>query len=204
MGIELIDKLFPDLTAVQKAQFASIKGQYQEWNKQINVISRKDIEHFDEHHLLHSLGLALYWKPLQGSRAIDIGTGGGFPGIPLAILYPEVEFLLVDSIGKKLKVAEDIAGNLGLKNVKVRHARAEEIKETYDVALSRAVARLETLVSWCTQGKLRVKKLYCLKGGDLRDEIEEIDRYPSAVYKLQDKFPTEYFESKKVVCVHFI
>lgn len=204
MGFETIEKLFPNLSEKQKEQLHALPELYAEWNALINLISRKDMEHFVERHVLHSLCLALYWKPQPGTTAIDIGTGGGFPGIPLAILYPEVKFLLVDSIGKKLKAVADIAERIGLTNVEVRHARAEEIKGKYDVALSRAVARLDALAKWCTEGKLRAKSLYCLKGGDLREEVEEIDRYPSTVYKLSDRLQSEFFETKKVVYVHFI
>ncbi len=203
MGIDDIIKLFPSLSDVQKKQFAALPELYTEWNAQINLISRKDMDRFMERHVLHSLSLAFYWQPKPGTRAIDIGTGGGFPGIPLAILYPDVTFLLVDSIGKKLKAVHDIASRLGLTNVAVRHARAEEIQAKFDVALSRAVARLDALARFCTEGKLRTKALYCLKGGELRDEVEEIDRFPSAVYKLADKLSDEFFETKKVVYLQF-
>jgi 16S rRNA (guanine527-N7)-methyltransferase len=154
--------------------------------------------------VLHSLAIALHWKPKPGNKAIDIGTGGGFPGIPLAILYPEVSFLLVDSIGKKLKAVEAISQALGLKNVEIRHARAEEIRGKYDVALSRAVARLAVLTGYCTRPRLKIGELYCLKGGDLREEVEEIDEFPSMVYALSGKFDNDFFETKKVVYVRFI
>lgn len=201
MEADLI-KFFPDLNPGQLAMFEKLEPLYREWNAQINVISRKDMDHFYERHVLHSLSLAFYWKPKPGTNAIDIGTGGGFPGIPLAILYPHVDFLLVDSIGKKIKVVNEVASALGLTNVKAVQERAENIRGNFDTALTRAVSRLEALIGFCTQGKLKVKQLYCLKGGDLKEEIEEVDRFPSVVYKLQSKIPGEFFETKKVVCVH--
>jgi len=204
MGFEWIDQHFPALSEIQKEQFRALPDLYAEWNAQINLISRKDMEHFVERHVLHSLAIAFYWKPKPGNKAIDIGTGGGFPGIPLAILYPEVSFLLVDSIGKKLKAVEAISQALGLKNVEIRHARAEEIRGKYDVALSRAVARLAVLTGYCTRPRLKIGELYCLKGGDLREEVEEIDEFPSMVYALSGKFDSEFFETKKVVYVRFI
>ena len=204
MGFEWIDQHFPALSEIQKQQFRALPDLYAEWNAQINLISRKDMDHFVERHVLHSLAIALYWKPKPGNKAIDIGTGGGFPGIPLAILYPEVNFLLVDSIGKKLKAVEAISQAVGLKNVEIRHARAEEIRGKYDVALSRAVARLAVLTGYCTRPRLKIGELYCLKGGDLREEVEEIDEFPSMVYALSGKFDSEFFETKKVVYVRFI
>ncbi len=203
-GFDLIEHHFPALSDLQKKQFHALPELYAEWNAQINLISRKDMEHFVERHVLHSLAIALHWKPKPGNRAIDIGTGGGFPGIPLAILYPDVSFLLVDSIGKKLKAVDAISLALGLKNVEIRHARAEEIRGKFDVALSRAVARLSVLTGYCTRPRLKISELYCLKGGDLREEVEEIDEFPSMVYALSGKFESEFFETKKVVYVKFI
>lgn len=174
---------------------------YSEWNAVVNLISRKDFEHFAERHLLHSLSLAFYLKLKPGNRVMDIGTGGGFPGIPLAVMYPEVSFLLVDSIGKKIKVVNAVVERLGLTNVKTLHGRAEEVKGRYDIAVTRAVAPLSSLVGWCTRPKLKINGLYCLKGGDLREEVEEIDAYPSSVYRLSDKLKDEFFETKKVVYV---
>ncbi|MCA1764319.1 MAG: 16S rRNA (guanine(527)-N(7))-methyltransferase RsmG [Cryomorphaceae bacterium] len=192
---------FSSLSEKQIEQFKALKPLYEEWNAQINVISRKDIDHFNERHLLHSLALSFYWKPQPGERVLDIGTGGGFPGIPLAILYPEVSFLLVDSIGKKIKVVEAVADALQLENVNGLHERAEKIPGKFDTVTSRAVAKLSVLVGYCTQGKMKAKKLICLKGGDLREEVSEIDDYPSVVYKLSDKLEGEFFETKKVVSV---
>ena len=197
-----LSKYFPDLTQEQISRFEALKPLYEEWNAQINVISRKDMDHFFERHVLHSLALAFYWKPKPGASVIDIGTGGGFPGIPLAILYPEVEFLLVDSIGKKIKVVNEVVAALGLTNVKGVQERAENIPGKFDVVLTRAVSRLSVLIPYCTRGKMKADALYCLKGGDLREEVEEIDRYPSTVYKLSSKLPGEFFETKKVVYVH--
>lgn len=196
-----ISKFFPGLSPEQISHLEALKPLYEEWNAQINVISRKDMDHFDERHVLHSLALAFYWKPKPGARAIDIGTGGGFPGIPLAILYPEVDFLLVDSIGKKIKVVNEVVAALGLKNVKAIQERAENVPGKFDAVLTRAVSRLSVLIPYCTRGKMKADSLYCLKGGDLREEVEEIDRYPSTVYKLSSKLPGEFFETKKLVYV---
>jgi 16S rRNA (guanine527-N7)-methyltransferase len=203
MGIEAIEKFFPALSEEQKSQFLALPALYAEWNSQINLISRKDMDHFMERHVLHSLALALYWQPAKGEKVIDIGTGGGFPGIPLAILFPEAKFLLVDSIGKKIMVVQAVADALGLKNVRASKARAEEVSEKFDTAVSRAVARLTLLADICTLGRMRAKRLYCLKGGDLREEVEETDRFPSVVYSLSNKLGGEFFETKKVVHVAF-
>lgn len=194
-------KFFPNLTPEQHRQLDALEPLYREWNAQINVISRKDMDCFYEHHVLHSLALAFYWKPKEGTKVIDIGTGGGFPGIPLAIMHPGVEFLLVDSIGKKIKVVNEVAASLGLSNVNARQERAENIRGNFDVALTRAVSRLDVLTHYCTQGKMKVSELYALKGGDLRDEIEEIDRFPSVVYSINSKISSAFFETKKVVYV---
>lgn len=194
--------IFPYFSDVQMAQFAQLPALYETWNAQINVISRKDMEHFTEHHVLHSLALLFYLKPEAGQRILDIGTGGGFPGIPLAVALPEVEFLLVDSIRKKVNVVEAVAQSIGLQNVKARHARVENIKGQFDFAVTRAVARLSNLVTWCKQPGLNIEHLYCLKGGDLREEIEEVDFFPSVVHSLSNKLPQEYFETKRVVHVH--
>ena len=201
--MELADifSCFPKLTDLQKERLSALPEIYAEWNAVVNLISRKDFEHFAERHLLHSMSLAFYLKLRPGHRVMDIGTGGGFPGIPLAVMYPEVSFLLVDSIGKKIKVVNAVVETLGLTNVKAIHGRAEEVKGKYDVAVTRAVAPLSSLVDWCTRPKLKINGLYCLKGGDLREEVEEIDAYPSSVYRLSDKLESEFFETKKVVYV---
>ena len=184
---DLIRHHFPDVTDDQMEKFMALKPLYEEWNAMINVISRKDMDSFNERHLIHSLAIAFYWQPKKGQRILDIGTGGGFPGIPLAILFPETHFVLVDSIGKKIKVVREVANALGLKNVVAIHERAENVTGKFDMTVTRAVARLEMLTQWSTHGKSKTKGIYCLKGGDLREEIEEIDRYPSVVYNINSK-----------------
>jgi 16S rRNA (guanine527-N7)-methyltransferase len=200
---DLLKGYFPNLTDHQVDQFKRLKPLYEEWNAQINVISRKDIDGFNTHHLLHSLALSFYWQPKKGQRILDIGTGGGFPGIPLAIMFPDTHFVLVDSIGKKIKVVKEVAEALGLKNIEAHHERAESMTGQFDMTVTRAVARLSMLTEWCTRGKFRTKGIYCLKGGDLREEVEEVDRYPSVVYNLKDKLGDPFFETKKVVYVQY-
>jgi 16S rRNA (guanine527-N7)-methyltransferase len=192
---------FPFLTDVQMAKLEALPALYETWNAMVNVISRKDMEHFVERHVLHSLALTFYLKPKPGSSVIDIGTGGGFPGIPLAIAFPEVKFTLVDSIGKKIKVVKAVAEALELTNVEAIHGRVENLRGSHDYAVTRAVARLFTLVDWCKRPQLKIVALYCLKGGDLREEIEEIDRFPSTTYGLDSKLKQAFFETKKVVYV---
>ena len=181
--MKLIEHYFPDLSPLQLQQFASLEGLYQTWNAQINVISRKDTEHFYERHVLHSLAIAKIIQFLPGASVLDIGTGGGFPGIPLAILFPEVQFHLVDSIGKKIKVVQEVAGHLGLPNVKASHARAENVKDHYDFIVSRAVTQMPIFLTWI-KGKSAKKNLhpfkngvFYLKGGDLSEELAGL-RYP--------------------------
>ena len=192
---------FPDLTEEQISKLGSLKEIYTDWNEKINLISRKDIESFDERHLLHSLALKYVWKPRPDDKAIDIGTGGGFPGIPLAIVHPEVEFLLVDSIGKKIKVVDDVARRLGLENVRVLHERAEKVEGNFDVAISRAVAKLKLLIGYCKKSSMSAKELICLKGGDLRAELNEVGNYQKSILNLSEKFDEEFFETKCVVQV---
>lgn len=196
-------KLFPDLPKESLEKLEALSPLYAEWNARINVISRKDMDHFFERHVLHSLALTMFWEPESGHKVIDIGTGGGFPGIPLAICFPKVDFLLVDSIGKKIKVVNEVKAALDLPNVTAIQERAENVPGKFDVAVTRAVARLETLAQWSTHGRMKVKKLYALKGGDLREEVEEVDRFPSMVYNLNTKLPGEFFATKKVVMVQF-
>ncbi len=205
--MEVILKYFDDFSATQLDQFAQLQALYSEWNEKINVISRKDIDALYTNHVLHSLSIAAVCPFNDGMRVFDIGTGGGFPGIPLAIFYPEVEFLLVDSIGKKLKVVEGVADAIGLKNVKVLHSRVENIpQQEFDFAVSRAVAPLRELWQW---GRPFIKKrksttlangLICLKGGDLAQEISESGLRPS-LWPVDDIFPEPHFKDKYVVWV---
>ena len=201
--MEIIQKYFTDLTETQLAQFAKLQELYKDWNLKINVVSRKDIDELYLRHVLHSLGIAKIISFKPGSKVLDVGTGGGFPGIPLAILFPETQFHLVDSIGKKIKVVNEVTAGLGLQNVKTTHGRVEEVKEQYDFIISRAVAQMETFVRW-TKGKIAKKQnqnlkngILYLKGGDL---TEELALYTSAtIYDLPNFFQEEFFETKKVV-----
>jgi len=204
--MELILKYFPDLTEEQKRQFAALYDLYTDWNSKINVISRKDIENLYEHHVLHSLGIAKVIRFKPGTKVMDLGTGGGFPGIPLAILFPEVQFHLVDSIGKKVRVATEIAGSIGLKNVTTRHARAEEEKQLFDFVVSRAVMPLTDLqkiirknISPKQQNALP-NGLICLKGGELERETMPV-KNKTTMWNLKEFFGEEFFETKKVVYV---
>ena len=201
--MELILKYFPQLSDEQKSQFMLLGKLYEDWNTKINVVSRKDIDELYLRHVLHSLGIAKIEPFLPGSRILDVGTGGGFPGIPLAILFPEVQFHLVDSIGKKIKVVEEVVEGLELKNVKATNDRVENISGKYDFIVSRAVAQMETFVHW-VNGKIAKKSLherkngiFYLKGGDL---AEELKFFPKAtVYPLKDYFEEDFFETKSVV-----
>ena len=201
--MELLLKYFPTLTPTQIAQYTQVVSLYEEWNARINVISRKDMEHFVLHHLLHSLGIAKIHPFSVGLKVLDVGTGGGFPGIPLAILYPEVSFHLVDSIGKKIKVVQEVATALGLTNVTYQQARVETLEGQYDYIVSRAVTQMadfykltkHLLKSVTNKGDKR--GILYLKGGDL---TEELAAFPSAtVYNLSDVFEEDFFETKKVV-----
>lgn len=204
--MELILKHFPNLTDLQRSQFEQLKDLYEHWNAQINVISRKDMDEFYERHVLHSLGIAKIMTFVPESNVLDIGTGGGFPGIPLAILFPEVQFHLVDSIGKKIKVVKEVAEALGLKNVRATHARAEEIKEQFDFIVSRAVTAMPAFLPW-TKGKFLSENknplpngILYLKGGDLKEELAPV-KQAFKIYPLQTIFPGEFFETKAVVHV---
>jgi 16S rRNA (guanine527-N7)-methyltransferase len=202
--MELILKYFPDLTPLQVKQFEQLQELYTFWNEQINVISRKDTENFYERHVLHSLGIAKVIQFSDDSKILDIGTGGGFPGIPLAILFPNVHFTLVDSIGKKIKVVNEVALALGLENVIGIHDRAENIKGQFDFIISRAVTAMPSFLKW-TKGKyaptqnndLKNGVLY-LKGGDLTEEFQTVQQ-KYTLYDLENYFNESFFETKKVV-----
>lgn len=202
----IILKYFTGLSDVQKQQFAALGDLYTEWNQKINVISRKDIENLYERHILHSLGLTkmLQFKP--GSKVMDVGTGGGFPGIPLAIMYPEVHFHLVDSINKKLTVAANVAEAIGLNNISLRHCRVEEEKDKFDFVVSRAVMPLKDLVKLSAKNvaskgiNALPNGIICLKGGELQEEIKPF-RNIATVIDLDLYFEEEFFKTKKVIYV---
>lgn len=204
--MELILKYFPELTEEQKKQFAALYDLYLDWNSKINVISRKDIENLYEHHVLHSLGIAKVINFKPGTKIMDLGTGGGFPGIPLAILFPEVSFHLVDSIGKKVRVATEVANSIGLKNVTFRHARAEEEKQLFDFVVSRAVMPLADLLKIIRKNITPKQQnslpngLICLKGGELEHEAMPF-KNKTTMWDLKDIFEEEFFKTKKVVYV---
>lgn len=204
--MDIILKYFPNLTEDQKEKFSRLKPLYEEWNEKINVISRKDMEHFYERHVLHSLGIAKVMEFQPGTKVLDIGTGGGFPGIPLAILFPDTHFHLVDSIGKKITVVKEVAKALKLSNVEAQQVRAEELVRKYDFIISRAVTRFANFYPW-VKGKFKKEDfnefpngILLLKGGDVDEEMEE--RQVSYVtYHLDDYFKEEFFDTKKVVFV---
>jgi len=205
--MDLILKYFPDLTEEQVAQFSQLGELYTYWNERVNLVSRKDIENLYEKHVLHSLGIAKVHSFKPGSRVLDVGTGGGFPGIPLAILFPETQFHLVDSIGKKIMVVNEVSTALGLKNLKADHMRAEQSKEKYEFVVSRAVTRLKAFYPWVknkiTHGydsRLKHGILY-LKGGDLKEEIRESKLKRVKQFDLTDHFTGDFFDTKKVVYV---
>ncbi len=204
--MDIILKYFPNLSEVQQQQFAALYDLYTDWNSKINVISRKDITNLYEHHVLHSLGIAKVMQFRPETTVMDLGTGGGFPGIPLAILFPETHFHLVDSIGKKVKVATEIANAIGLKNVTTRHCRAEEEKQLFDFVVSRAVMPLTDLLK-IIRKNIKKKQhnalpngLICLKGGELEREVMPV-KHQTLMYDLKDYFEEEFFETKKVVYV---
>lgn len=204
--MELISKYFPDLTSDQTDKFRQLEELYVAWNSKINVISRKDMEHFYERHVLHSLGIAKVIQFTPGALVMDVGTGGGFPGIPLAIFFPETKFLLVDSIGKKISVVKEVASSSGINNVEAIQARAEEVKGKFDFVVSRAVTTLPDFLKWVETKIKRESRntvqngILYLKGGDLEAELAPIyDR--CQVYNLSEYFKEEFFETKKVVHV---
>jgi 16S rRNA (guanine527-N7)-methyltransferase len=204
--ISIIEKYFPNLTDTQRRQFAALGPLYKEWNDKINVVSRKDIDNLYVNHILHSLAIAKVISFQKGADVLDVGTGGGFPGIPLAILFPDTNFHLVDSIGKKITVVLEVAKGIGLTNVKAEKIRAEEIKGKYDFVVSRAVTRMKEFYGW-VRNKIKPKSTHSLdngilylKGGDLDQEMDESKR-PYSVYDLTEYFEEEFFETKKVVYV---
>ncbi len=197
--MSLIDRYFPDLTPRQREQFAAMPDLYREWNARINVVSRKDIDRIEEHHILHSLAIARTGLIVPGETVLDVGCGGGFPGIPLAVFYPDVQFTLVDSIGKKIRVVQEIATALGLDNVRAEHSRVEQLdggRSRFDWVVSRAVTDLRTFVGW-TWGRTIYGIIY-LKGGDLDEEIAAAGRRTEQL-PVSTWFDGDFFQTKKVL-----
>ncbi len=207
--MECINKYFPNLTNEQRLKFEQLGVLYPDWNEKINVISRKDIGNLYPNHILHSLSIARLLTPVTGTAFLDMGTGGGFPGIPLAIMFPDCHFHLIDRIGKKIKVASSIADAIGLENVTFQHGDIGECHNTYDFVVSRAVMRLNELLPLIRKnisktGKNKYKNgLICLKGGDLTDEIADIN-HPVIEYAITDFFNEPFFDTKKIIYVPFI
>ena len=203
---EIIFHYFPDLTESQKRQFRLLSSLYKEWNDKINVVSRKDIENIYTNHVLHSLGIAKVISFKAGTEVLDVGTGGGFPGVPLAILFPETSFHLVDSIGKKITVVKEVSATLELKNVRAEQVRAEQLNSKYDFIVSRAVTRMKEFYGWVGSKTKEVSintldnGILYLKGGDLDEEMNEL-KCPYSIYDLSDFFKEEFFETKHVVYV---
>lgn len=203
MNAEIINHYFPGLTKLQQEQFRLLGELYQDWNKKINVVSRKDIDELYIRHVLHSLGIAKVMTFQPGTRILDVGTGGGFPGIPLAILFPEIHVTMVDAIGKKIRVVQEVVEGLGLSNTRALHTRVEDLEEQFDFIVSRAVAAMPTFVHW-VKGKISKQSehplkngILYLKGGDLTQELKT---YRNAkIYNLSNYFSEEFFETKKVV-----
>ncbi|WP_296697993.1 16S rRNA (guanine(527)-N(7))-methyltransferase RsmG [Algoriphagus sp.] len=203
-GVEIIQSYFPNLSERQVEQFKKLEDLYSDWNSKINVISRKDMDQFYIHHVLHSLGISKVMQFQPGTKILDIGTGGGFPGIPLAILFPDTHFHLVDSIGKKITVVKDVVKQLKLTNVEAQQARAEELVRKYDFVVSRAVTRMINFYPW-VKNKIRKEDIneypngiLYLKGGEVDEEMEELGK-SYVVYHLEDYFKEDFFETKKVV-----
>lgn len=205
--MELILKYFPNLLEIQKKQFLQLQELYEEWNAQINVISRKDMENLYLKHVLHSLAIAKVIDFADGTKILDVGTGGGFPGVPLAILFPEVEFLLVDSIGKKIKVVQGVSDKIGLQNLKAEHKRAEQVEGEFDFVVSRAVTRMKVFQQWVRK-KISTKQkntlyngILYLKGGNLTEELKGIKNVD--IYDIPKYFEENFFETKKVVYISY-
>ncbi len=208
-SVSLVYKYFPDLSARQKKQFENLQGLYEEWNAKINVISRKDVAFLYEKHCLHSLGIAKIYSFLPHQTILDVGTGGGFPGIPLAILFPQTKFYLVDSIQKKIKVVKEVAAALNLQNVEAHQQRAEKVSGKFDFVVSRAVTRMKPFHQWVQQ-KINVGKdingishgILYLKGGDLQEEMSELN-LPYHIHPLSSHFQEAFFDTKQVIHVPF-
>lgn len=205
--MDILLKYFPNLTKKQINQFERLAPLYEEWNEKINVISRKDIENLYERHVLHSLSIAKYFEFDEHDSVLDIGTGGGFPGIPLAIMFPETKFHLVDSIAKKIKVVEEVSKALGLKNVTFEQKRAEKVEGKFNYAVTRAVARIRDLYHWSNKKVLKSTSeqelkngLICLKGGDLKEEFSVFKKH-TRFFELSETFEEEFYETKKIVYV---
>ena len=201
-----LEKYFPDLNEIQVAQFKKLDESFKDWNSKINLVSRKDIEEFELRHVLHSLAICKAMKFAPGSKILDVGTGGGLPGLPLAILFPEVQFVLCDSIGKKIKVVNALVEELGLKNVKAYHQRANDIPGKFDFVVIRAVTRMSNFLPWVEH---KIEKrcinpwpngILCLKGGDLQEEMREVRRSTECL-NISDWFSEEFFDTKQVVYV---
>ena len=205
MDYTIVKKYFPEITENQLLQFQSLQALYEDWNSKINVISRKDMDSFYEHHVLHSLAIAKYFTLLPGMKVMDVGTGGGFPGIPLAIMFPQTDFLLVDSIGKKIKVVQAVAESLGLTNVRAIQERVENVKEKFDVITSRGVTRLPEIAGW-VGNKLRIQNdieaggILYLKGGDIEQELREVPKnWKRKTTSITKWFAEPFFVEKYVV-----
>ncbi|MCH2196352.1 16S rRNA (guanine(527)-N(7))-methyltransferase RsmG [Kordia sp.] len=201
--MEIIQKYFTGITATQIEQFEQLEMLYKEWNAQINVISRKDIGELYVRHVLHALAIAKVQSFAAGSKILDVGTGGGFPGIPLAILFPEVNFVLVDAIGKKIKVVNAVAESIGLTNVEAYHIRAEKVKGEFDFIVSRAVTNMPDFVKWVRKKVAKKQRhelkngILYLKGGDLTEELKDFPK--ATLYAIPDYFEEDFFDTKKVV-----
>jgi 16S rRNA (guanine527-N7)-methyltransferase len=205
--MEIILKYFPDLLEKQIKQFSLLQELYNKWNTQINVISRKDMENLYVKHVLHSLAIAKVISFADGTKVLDVGTGGGFPGIPLAILFPKVDFLLVDSIGKKIKVVNEVVNSIGLKNLRAQHKRAEQVNGQFNFVVSRAVTRMKVFQQWVReristkQNNTLFNGILYLKGGDLTEELKGIKNVD--VYDISNFFEEDFFETKKVVHIGY-
>ncbi len=198
MSIQILEKYFPNLTDLQKGQFGQLQGLYSEWNEKINIISRKDIDELMERHILHSLSISLFYDLDNGLDILDIGTGGGFPGIPLAILNPTSNFVLIDSIGKKIKVVNEVCKSLALNNCIGLHENAKHHKSIYDIALSRAVTAFDPFLEYTLVLLKNNGKILCLKGGDLNQELKNVQKSVK-LFSISDKIEGEFFETKKLV-----